>query len=158
MLCVLCVYACMCVYIYMYVCIHCLYVCLHACMYVCMHCLYVCLHVCMYVCMYVCMFACMYVCVCMYVYIGGAYVKVRVQHQVFSLSLMMISQWTQNLPTQHDWFYSKPKEYACFCFSSAGILGMCWCPWIYEDTGDLNFSSHDCGVSMLSTEPSLYPL
>jgi hypothetical protein len=109
MLCVLCVYACMCVYIYMYVCIHCLYVCLHACMYVCMHCLYVCLHVCMYVCMYVCMFACMYVCVCMYVYIGGAYVKVRGQHQVFSLlfsnlslSLDLLSKILFNQPHNTD--------------------------------------------------------
>ena len=68
----MCVYVCICMYMYvcMYVCMY--YVCVYVCMYVCMYaCMYV--YVYMYVCM--CMYICMYVCICMY----GLRMYVRMQ-------------------------------------------------------------------------------
>ena len=62
--------------IYVYICIHYVYVCMCVCMYVCMDgwmdgwmegCMYVCMHACMHVCMY--MYVCTYVCIHIYIYI-----------------------------------------------------------------------------------------
>jgi hypothetical protein len=56
-----CMYACACMYVYMYVCIYvCMYVCMYPCMYACMHiCVYVSMHACTReyifdICMYLC--------------------------------------------------------------------------------------------------------
>ena len=68
-------FTCIHTYIYIYVCL-CMFVYMYVCMYVCV-CAYMYASIFMYVCMYVfmCVFICMHACMCMYAYI---YVCVRV--------------------------------------------------------------------------------
>ena len=58
------VYMCLCMYEYM--CVLCMYTCMYVCIYVCII-YYLCVYVCMYACTNICMCVCVCMCVCMYV-------------------------------------------------------------------------------------------